>query len=68
VATEKLVFYWFFEIKLGNGLSHDRIRWKKIQKDRKRYEKMGKDGKRLESTAAYWRIRVFPRCKRVHTP
>jgi len=26
----------FFEIKLGNGLSHDRIRWEKMQKDTKR--------------------------------
>jgi len=52
----KLVFGWFFGIKLGNGLSHDRNRWekigkdaeryKKIQKDRKRYEKMQKDGER----------------------
>jgi len=34
----------FLEIKLENGLSHDRNRWEKIRKDTKRYRKMGKDG------------------------
>jgi len=44
----KLVFRLFFENKLGNGLTHDRNRWEKIQKDRKRCKKMAKGGKRLE--------------------
>jgi len=56
----KLVFCWFFEIKLGNGLSRDRIRWEKMQKDRKRYEKIAKDGKRSESTAALLKNTGFP--------
>jgi len=34
-------------------------------KDGERYEKIGKDGNRLQP---YWRIRVFPCCKRAHTP
>ena len=38
----KLVFGWFFENKLGNGLPNDRNRWEKMQKDRKRYEKIWK--------------------------
>jgi len=44
VAAGKLVFCRFFEIKLGNGLSRDRIRREKTQKDTKRYEKIAKDG------------------------
>jgi hypothetical protein len=36
----KLVSCWFFEIKLENGLSHDRNRWEKIGKDAKRLGKM----------------------------
>ena len=40
----------FFGIKLGNGLSYDRIRWEKmgieIQKDAERWEKMRIDGNR----------------------
>ena len=36
----ELVSGWFFEIKLGNGLSHDRNRWEKIGKDGKRYKKI----------------------------
>ena len=44
MAVGKLVFCRFFEIKLGNGLSRDRIRREKMQKDRKRYEKIAKDG------------------------
>jgi hypothetical protein len=47
----KLVFCWFFEIKLENGLSHDRNRWEKIGKDTKRYRKIGKGGKRWEKMA-----------------
>ena len=42
----ELVFGWFFEAKLENGLSHDRNRWEKIGKDAKRYRKIGKDTKR----------------------
>jgi len=42
----ELVFGWFFENKLENGLSHDRNRWEKMQKDTKRYRKIGKDAKR----------------------
>jgi len=36
----KLVSDWFFEIKLENGLSHDRNRWEKIGKDAERYKKI----------------------------
>jgi len=42
----ELVFGLFFGNKLENGLSHDRIRWEKMQKDTKRYRKIGKDTKR----------------------
>jgi len=45
----KLVFCWFFENKLGNGLSHVWNRREKVGKGWKRCKKVGIDGALLEN-------------------